>query len=61
MEKGGVTVDGFLQLQEMALEDEEGGAEEIRETLRALGYDNSLNLSRVTLTNERALFRSRDW
>ena len=37
-----------MKLHEMALEDEEGGEEEIRETLTSMGYNEALQLVRVT-------------
>ena len=43
-----VTLEGFLKLHEMALEDEDGGEEEIRETLTSMGYNEALLLVKVT-------------
>ena len=38
-----------MKLHEMALEDEDGGEEEIRETLSSMGYNEALQLIRVKL------------
>ena len=38
-----------MKLHEMALEDEEGGEEEIRETLTSMGYNEALQLVRVSV------------
>ena len=42
-----MTLEGFTKLHEMALEDEEGGEEEIRETLTSMGYNEALLLVKV--------------
>ena len=47
MEKGQITLAGFLKLHEMALEDTEGGEEEIRDTLSSMGYNSALQLVKV--------------
>lgn len=47
MREGGLTVGGFLQLQQLALEDEEGGEDEVRETLTSMGYNEALELVKV--------------
>ena len=44
-----ITLKGFLELHEMALEDDEGGEEEVRDTLQSMGYNAALTLTKVML------------
>ena len=47
MDSGKITLAGFMKLHEMALEDTEGGEEEIRDTLSSMGYNSALQLVKV--------------